>query len=50
MTPDGSRFYSAWLQELEIEDPEKTGHFEGSDIWFRRIMPAEFPGNNPPAP
>ena len=35
MTPDGSRFYSCWLDEGE----------EGSDIVFRRIMPAEFPQN-----
>jgi len=32
MTPDGSRFYSCWLDEGD----------EGSDITFRRIMPAEF--------
>jgi hypothetical protein len=32
MTPDGSRFYSVWLDEGE----------EGSDIMFRRIMPSEF--------
>jgi len=36
MTPDGSRFYSSWLDEGE----------EGSDIVFRRIMSAEFPQNN----
>jgi hypothetical protein len=36
MTPDGSRFYATWLQEGE----------EGSDIWFRRITPSAFPGNN----
>jgi len=36
MTPDGSRFYSVWLDESE----------EGSDIVFRRIMPGEFPANN----
>ncbi len=35
MTPDGSRFYSCWLDEGE----------EGSDIMFRRIMPSEFPCN-----
>jgi hypothetical protein len=33
MTPDGSRFYAVWNQEGE----------EGSDTWFRRIMPTEFP-------
>ncbi|RKX33865.1 MAG: hypothetical protein DRP71_09070 [Verrucomicrobia bacterium] len=36
MTPDGSRFYGSWLDEGE----------EGSDIVFRRIMPADFPANN----
>jgi len=36
MTPDGSRFYSVWLDEGE----------EGSDIMFRRIMPGEFSANN----
>jgi len=35
MTPDGSRFYSTWLEEGN----------EGSDIQFRRIMSSEFPGN-----
>jgi len=35
MTPDGSRFYSVWLDEGE----------EGSDIMFRRIMSGEFPAN-----
>ena len=35
MTPDGSRFYATWLQEGE----------EGSDIFFRRIMPPTFPSN-----
>ena len=35
MTPDGSRFYSTWLEEGQ----------EGSDIQFRRIMSSEFPGN-----
>jgi hypothetical protein len=38
MTPDGSRFYSVWLDEGD----------EGSDIMFRRIMPSEFPNNNLP--
>ncbi len=38
MTPDGSRFYSVWLDEGE----------EGSDILFRRIMPNEFPSNVAP--
>ncbi len=45
MTPDGSRFYSCWLQELAPVDPEDPTHFEGSDIWFRRITPIEFPDN-----
>ena len=35
MTPDGSRFYSTWLEEGQ----------EGSDIQFRRIMAPEFPAN-----
>ena len=48
MTPDGSRFYSCWIQEIEPVDPENPGHFEGSDIWFRRIMPIEFPVNVSP--
>jgi hypothetical protein len=38
MTPDGSRFYSVWLDEGD----------EGSDIMFRRIMPGEFECNNVP--
>lgn len=46
MTPDGSRFYSSWIQEIEPADPENPGHFEGSDIWFRRITPIEFPSND----
>jgi len=37
-TPDGSRFYSCWLEEGE----------EGSDIMFRRIMSPEFPVNKAP--
>jgi hypothetical protein len=32
MTPDGSRFYSVWLQQNDTD----------SDIMFRRILPAEF--------
>ena len=36
MTPDGSRFYATWLQE----------GVDGSDIFFRRIMPPTFPSNN----
>ncbi|MGD9099030.1 MAG: choice-of-anchor O protein, partial [Anaerolineae bacterium] len=39
MTPDGSKFYATWLAEGE----------EGSDIWFRRIMPSEFPSNRAPS-
>ena len=35
MTPDGSRFYSSWLEEGD----------DGSDIIFRRIMPPAFPAN-----
>lgn len=35
MTPDGSRFYSCWLDE----------GLEASDIFFRRIMPMEFSVN-----
>jgi len=35
MTPDGSRFYSSWLEEGE----------DGSDIVFRRIMPETFEAN-----
>jgi hypothetical protein len=38
MTPDGSRFYASWLEELVSQ-----GH---SDIHFRRVMPKEFPGNS----
>jgi len=40
MTPDGSRFYSCWLDE----------GVEASDIFFRRIMPIEFPNNIGTAP
>jgi hypothetical protein len=35
MTPDGTRFYSTWLQEGN----------GSSDIWFRRIMPYQFKAN-----
>jgi hypothetical protein len=35
MTPDGSKFYSLWNQDGS----------DGSDTWFRRIMPMEFPRN-----
>ena len=35
MTPNGERFYAAWLDEGE----------EGSDIMFRRMCPVEFPAN-----
>jgi hypothetical protein len=38
MTPDGSKFYSIWNQD----------GIEGSDAWFRRIMPMEFSGNVSP--
>jgi hypothetical protein len=37
MTPDGSRFYSTWVQD----GLDKDGN-PASDIWFRRIMPPEF--------
>ncbi|MDM8557097.1 choice-of-anchor O protein [Desulfococcaceae bacterium HSG7] len=40
MTPDGSKFYAAWLEETETT----------SDIAFRRILPSEFPGNQPNRP
>lgn len=54
MTPDGSRFYATWLQESEPEDTndgisidqgDGIGSADGSDIWFRRIMPSEFDVN-----
>ncbi|OHB34112.1 MAG: hypothetical protein A2X84_05830 [Desulfuromonadaceae bacterium GWC2_58_13] len=45
MTPDGSRFSGVWLQELPPLDPANPTHFEGSDVWFRRIMPMEFENN-----
>jgi hypothetical protein len=45
MTPNGERFYATWLQEIEPVDPESPTHFEGSDIWFRRIMSPVFPAN-----
>lgn len=48
MTPDGSRFYGVWLQELPPLDPANPTHFEGSDAWFRRIMPLEFENNVSP--
>ena len=35
MTPNGSRFYSVWLEEGE----------DGSDIKFRRIADSDFPDN-----
>lgn len=38
MTPDGSKFYAAWLEETDST----------SDIVFRRILPSEFPDNQPP--
>ena len=40
MTPDGTRFYATWLEELVSQ-----GH---SDIHFRRVMPGEFGANNAP--
>jgi hypothetical protein len=40
MTPDGSRFYSCWLDE----------GIEASDIFFRRIMSSDFPQNNAELP
>jgi hypothetical protein len=40
LTPDGSRFYASWLEELHSQ-----GH---SDIHFRRVMPKEFGANNAP--
>lgn len=40
MTPDGTRFYASWLEELMDH-----GH---SDIHFRRVMPKEFGVNNSP--
>ena len=36
MTPDGSRFYSSWLEEGN----------GGNDIMFRRLTPKEFGANN----
>jgi hypothetical protein len=43
MTPDGSRFYAVWVEE----GYDNKGEY-GSDIWFRRIMPALFPNNVAP--
>jgi hypothetical protein len=43
MTPDGSRFYAVWVEE----GYDNHGEY-GSDIWFRRIMPAAFPINVAP--
>jgi hypothetical protein len=37
MTPDGSRFYSTWVQDGEDKDGNPA-----SDVWFRRIMPVQF--------
>jgi hypothetical protein len=36
MTPNGERFYAAWLEEGA----------EGSDILFRRLTPSAFENNN----
>ena len=36
MTPDGSKFYSSWLGEMELANDPPTAE-EGSDIRFRRI-------------
>ena len=40
MTPDGSRFYSSWLEEGN----------GGNDIMFRRLTPKEFGANSNNAP
>ncbi|WP_236890138.1 choice-of-anchor O protein [Desulfoluna limicola] len=40
MTPDGSKFYAAWLEETD----------SGSDIVFRRILPGEFLSIQPNPP
>ncbi|MCD6654285.1 MAG: choice-of-anchor O protein [Sulfurovum sp.] len=37
MTPDGSVFYSSWIQDLDLNDTTTPDHFKGSDIWFRKI-------------
>jgi hypothetical protein len=37
MTPDGSVFYGAWNQELDMNATDTPEHFRGSDIWFRKI-------------
>ncbi len=41
MTPDGSKGYSSYLGESN-EDYDDTAHFEGSDIWFRKMSEADF--------
>jgi hypothetical protein len=36
--PDGSRMYASYLAEDEILDVENIGHFEGSDVWLRKVV------------
>jgi hypothetical protein len=36
--PFGSRLYTIWEQELPITDEDGQKHFQGSDVWFRKII------------
>lgn len=37
-SPDGSRLYAVWEHELEITEEGTQNHFQGSDVWFRKVV------------
>ncbi len=36
-SPDGSKIYDIWEQELPIDPDASQTHFQGADVWFRKI-------------
>ncbi len=35
--PYGTKLYTVWEQELPISDVDGQKHFQGRDVWFRRV-------------
>ena len=35
--PQGTRLYTIWEQELPLYEEDGQQHFQGSDVWFRKI-------------
>nr|WP_231714630.1 hypothetical protein [Desulfonema ishimotonii] len=37
-SPDGEKLFTVWEQELEIDESDSQTHFQGADIWFRKVL------------